>query len=330
VRRFRHAAFAKVDRPTSHVYDEGVVLVEQLRAIAYESVDGDPTRTREILEYAAETARATFCAGWLWNRAYVKPRGYAGDYLLLQRIYDARVSDDPLGAVMDRSFLVAPSARAVQNRRHLLATILFDFCRRRGPGPIISLGSGPGQELVDLSTRIATSKLDGRWNVICVDHDRRALDHLSLRLLGRKSLRVERRQADVRRLRSGDLPQVDLAYCVGVFDYLSEPQVIRVLHELWRMLAPEGVVVMANFCDRRPSIDRFSMDYIMRWSLEYRDEATLGELIAKTPFSRANTIVHEPEGIGVFAILSKGAPYIPSDTLTTAPPAEKVADGPPR
>src|SRR5688572_18200432 len=42
--------------------------------------------------------------GWLQNQARTKPRGYAGDYELLARIYDGRLCDDPIGRLFDRFF----------------------------------------------------------------------------------------------------------------------------------------------------------------------------------------------------------------------------------
>ena len=42
--------------------------------------------------------------GWLQNRARTKPRGYAGDYEMLARIYEGTLCDDPLGRLFDRYF----------------------------------------------------------------------------------------------------------------------------------------------------------------------------------------------------------------------------------
>src|SRR5690242_4501032 len=42
--------------------------------------------------------------GWLQNQARTKPRGYAGDYEMLARIYQNRLCEDPLGRLFDRYF----------------------------------------------------------------------------------------------------------------------------------------------------------------------------------------------------------------------------------
>src|SRR5262245_22846347 len=50
--------------------------------------------------------------GWLLERARNKPRGYAGDYELLGRMYEQRLSEDRVGQLLDRYFQddAAPAA----------------------------------------------------------------------------------------------------------------------------------------------------------------------------------------------------------------------------
>src|SRR4051794_23511242 len=59
--------------------------------------------------------------GWLQNRARTKPRGYAGDYETLARIYEQRLCDDPLGRLFDRYFQEQAAPQAVRNRMEMIA-----------------------------------------------------------------------------------------------------------------------------------------------------------------------------------------------------------------
>jgi hypothetical protein len=55
------------------------------------------------------------------ERCYSKPRGYAGDYLTIEKIYNNHPEGaGRIGAVVDRLFLEMPAAVAVRNRRGLL------------------------------------------------------------------------------------------------------------------------------------------------------------------------------------------------------------------
>src|SRR5688572_28014520 len=58
--------------------------------------------------------------GWLQNQARTKPRGYAGDYEMLARIYEKRLCDDPLGKLFDRYFQEEAAPRAVRNRMAMM------------------------------------------------------------------------------------------------------------------------------------------------------------------------------------------------------------------
>ena len=87
------------------------------------------------------------------HRWYSKPRGYAGDFLTIARIYDDRAEGSGVvGELIDRCMLGVPAARAVQNRRSLLADeIRADVMRIGGTTRIASLACGPARELFDLA-----------------------------------------------------------------------------------------------------------------------------------------------------------------------------------
>ena len=69
---------------------------------------------REVLPYLLMTQSA--------ERAYSKPRGYAGDYLTIDYIYrNMPNGSGRLGSVLDRCILNLPSAAAVRSRRKLLS-----------------------------------------------------------------------------------------------------------------------------------------------------------------------------------------------------------------
>ena len=56
----------------------------------------------------------------LGERMYAKPRGYAGDFLTIEYLYEDRgEGTGRLGPLIDRCFLDQPAARAIRNRRSL-------------------------------------------------------------------------------------------------------------------------------------------------------------------------------------------------------------------
>lgn len=298
---FRSAALSKVDYADAVLTDEGYQLTIGLEEIAA-TVDA---ARGEVFRYGAELARATFCAGWLWSRAYTKPRGYAGDYLLLHRMYQPQPTGDQLGDLLDRTFLEAPSAQAVLNRRTILADAIEKYTRGASALRVLSLGSGPGQELVDVSRRLGKTWDGTHLTAVCVDIDLRALNHLRMALLGSRVFVPQPLRRDVRHLTADSLGPIGFAYAAGVFDYLTDEESIRLLNMIWETLEDGGSALIGNFRDRRPPQDEFSMDYVMEWRLRYRDESTLAELVAKTKFGRLERLFYEPSGINGFAVMRK-------------------------
>jgi extracellular factor (EF) 3-hydroxypalmitic acid methyl ester biosynthesis protein len=66
------------------------------------------------------------------ERAYYKPKGYAGDYMMMEMLYaNEPKGDGKLGLLMDAWFMGITGARAVRSRRELLSAKLAEYIRKR-------------------------------------------------------------------------------------------------------------------------------------------------------------------------------------------------------
>ena len=71
------------------------------------------------------------------ERSYSKPRGYAGDFMTIEWIYQNEPEGQgPLGALMDQAFLDLSCGQAVRNRRGLITEQIERACQLRPEGPI--------------------------------------------------------------------------------------------------------------------------------------------------------------------------------------------------
>jgi SAM-dependent methyltransferase len=240
--------------------------------------------------------------GWRWR---AKPRGYAGDYLSIAQIYDDRASGDgAVGELLDRCCLRLPAARAVQNRRALLAAEIratTSRCEGR-PACVTSLAAGPARELFDVYSRI-----DEPRAVVStlIDFDREALDYCALERArhGVDDL-VTLVDANLIHVAIGrrtlELAPQDLVYSIGLIDYFDDGLVVKLLDSIYSMLRPGGRVVLGNFHPRNPT--RAIMDHVLDWRLVHRDEAAMHALFRASAF-RANCsrIFYEPQAINLFA-----------------------------
>ena len=258
---------------------------------------------RELLPYIALTGTC--------DRMYSKPRGYAGDFLTIARIYENSPGGvGRLGATIDRAFLEEPPSVAVRNRRALLGeeigrTIAAVADR---PALVTSLACGPAAELFDVYTRLPDP---ARLKTALVDIDLQALAYVADRRDGLKlqkamTLSNDNLVAMALGRSHTSIRSQDLVYSIGLIDYFSDPLVVRLIDLAHSMLAHGGRLILGNFHPRNGC--KAFMDHVLEWRLVHRTEADMDRLFQKSAFGRPCTAIRfEPQGINLFAECVKGA-----------------------
>jgi extracellular factor (EF) 3-hydroxypalmitic acid methyl ester biosynthesis protein len=243
------------------------------------------------------------------DRAYSKPRGYAGDFATIEMLYeDVATGDGRLGPFIDRWTREIAAARAVKNRRRLLAEeILRVASEWHGEQPVrvTSLAAGPARELFDVLALPNAPDLVAT----CVDIDHEALRFAAARAehLGLAD-RFTFAQDNVVRLCKGRghtaLPPQAMIYSVGLTDYLNDEYVVDLINWAYANLLPGGTLVIGNVVPTNP--DKAFMDHILEWVLIHRSEAELRSLISRSLFRAASLrLREEPAGVDLFAICRK-------------------------
>lgn len=213
------------------------------------------------------------------RRAFEKPRGYAGDAVLLDLAYRHRpysVTLTRLGAALHAWIDRRPAAHSVVERRTILAGEIDAVAERRAAARVLSIACGHLREaqLSDAVQRRAISEfvaLDQDAESLAVV-DREQRDH---------NVRVHR--ASVRRfvLSGGELGSFDLVYSAGLYDYLNEKDAMAVTNAMFHSLRPAGRMVVANFTPDLPDIGL--LEAIMDWRLIYRGDEALTTLAKGIP-----------------------------------------------
>lgn len=232
------------------------------------------------------------------HRAFNKPRGYAGDAIMMDYIYGAEEgwqppTTSPLGNGIFQYTSNASASAGVRARREHIAEKLDDIARDRIAPEVLAVASGHLRE-ASMSSAIRRRKF-GRF--IALDADAESLKEVD-RCYGRFGVQSE--LADIRKMLTGQMKYgtFDLIYSTGLYDYLKEKTGQKLSYHLFRMLKPGGKLVIANFL---PTIDDIGyMEACMDWFLIYRDRMdmmALTNLIPQVELSHIRVHVEENQNI---------------------------------
>ena len=207
------------------------------------------------------------------SRAFFKPRGYAGDAVMMDYIY-GREENWPappatdLGAAIYDYTTDAPASAGVRERRCFIAEMLDTVGRTKPNAHILSVASGHLREL-SVSTMVRRRLFE---RFVALDADAESLEEISRSY---KPYGIESHVANVRRMLKGQLEHgdFDCIYSTGLHDYLAESTAKRLTANLFRCLKPQGRLVIANFL---PEIrDCGYMEMYMDWHLVYRTRSQM-------------------------------------------------------
>lgn len=243
------------------------------------------------------------------ERAYFKPKGYAGDFLMMEHIYaNEPKGEGKLGEIIDGFCLGRPGSLAIRGRRKLLKEEISRLCSDRAAQGkntrIMNLACGPNRELFDFLQQCENSE---KVDALCVDVDSEALQYTnqfvnifphsaSIRLLSENVIKWSLGRT------SQQFGTFDIIYSAGLCDYLDTKLFRALITQCHNHLNPGGTVILGNFADYPDSI---FLDKLLKWELIYRNPDDLKELFAPTPFGENVLIISEKENVNLFAIATK-------------------------
>ncbi len=243
------------------------------------------------------------------ERAYYKPKGYAGDFLMMEHIYqNIAMGDGKIGRLFDSWGLQRPGSVAIRERRVLIKNQLKILSKQRleknNRFEVMNLACGPCRELFDFLQECEyTEKIDA----LCVDIDTEALQ-FSNQHVNNFSHKASVRYMTENLIKWGlgkvshDIGTKDMIYSAGLFDYLEPRLFCRLVDRCHQHLKPGGSLLIGNFT---PYDDVLFMDHLLHWKLIYRTREELSELFRKTRFGNDVTILSEPEQVNLFVLARK-------------------------
>ena len=223
--------------------------------------------------------------GLITRRALKKPRGYPGDYELLEVIYNNKPISKGLGFYYDKDFLDNDYAIGVRERKDKTKDILKAFVTSANYNEIniLNLACGSCREIRELfNDKFSTSK---ELNFSCVDQDEEALKFSKNNLKKlEKNIRFRFLKENVIKFagKNNDkifkiLDKYHLIYSIGLADYLPDRILKSLIRFCYELLYQGGKIVIAH-----KDIEKhkpLQPNWFCDWNFYSRDESKLIDLI---------------------------------------------------
>lgn len=222
-----------------------------------------------------------FRSEFFW-RARFRPHGYAGDYVLIEKMYMLESwSPDPcVGAgvnLIDYLYSTITGCACLWDRRARLARLLLDESQRAGRElRVLDVACGGARYLRDV-----LGATDGaiRLSVTFVDQDPSALKFLSVAMKSFSTVSTRFVCMPIRRLAADVLDEeFDVVISAGLYDYLSPSEGAFLAHSLCRRVAAGGCIAVSNYHPEERSTNLRNV--LSRWELILRDEYELAAMFS--------------------------------------------------
>lgn len=227
-------------------------------------------------------------AGASWNRAYMKPLGYPGDYQVMNYAYNLTLEGDTAYAKFCHR-LGTSTGEFIATRMTMTKQAIANLsakAARKGQThfKVASLGCGPAQEVANF-LKSTTLPLAMEFTLIDQDHDALSYAYNSTypqvaRLDGIASVKCLH-ATFLEFLATGKLfrklEKQDLIYAVGLADYLGTKRATKLVNDLYSNLAPGGTLIIGCMRTSETSLE-WQVEYVVDWTLVHRDEKEMLEL----------------------------------------------------
>ena len=248
------------------------------------------------------------------GRALRKPRGYAGDYEMMNQIYREKSEGRTFfEMLMHRYGISESSSLSVQYRRNYFVNKIFALSEGRPTFKIASIACGPAKEVIDFLQKVPVDQAD-RYEFFLLDQDIEALlnakrniyDQILKRNL---SCTVHFLPISVKMIlelspETRVLSDVgfDLIYTAGLYDYLTQPVAKLLTGNALLWVKPGGEMTIGNFHPYNPT--KSISELVADWKLIHRTEEEMTDLIQGETMKSFN-LHRDTEGIDLFLEIKK-------------------------
>jgi hypothetical protein len=270
----------------------------------------DATEKQKFYDFARAVLGDFIYGAPFAARAYRKPRGYAGDYEMMNHLYQNEAMGETLFYQCMHKYLIdEPAGEAVKNRANYLLKKLIEMIQASKENTIhvASIASGPAMEVQMLLENL--NQLAGKTvEFDFFDQDEESLKYAQKQILSKDKLlksgfKFNFINAAIKNIITDGLVEkkYHLIYSAGLFDYFSDPVAKMACEQLFRGLDKGGNLIVGNFNIDNPTTP--IMEILLDWNLIYRSVEDLQKLFGH--ISTEMSVEVEPLKINLFANLRR-------------------------
>lgn len=202
------------------------------------------------------------------KRSYEKPRGYPGDYLIFEMLYNGSLTNNGIGYYLDKWVLNYELTRGVIYRKNKIKRILKELINNNRKLDILNIGCGSSREIRELILE-KNINIGNNVTFTCLDQDTEALnfskkeiekiDHnINISFLKKDILNI------ILNREEKQLNKQDIVYSIGVADYFLKTTFENFIKYCYRLLRPKGKLIIPLCSSHNPKL------YIpLRWFCEW-------------------------------------------------------------
>jgi hypothetical protein len=234
-----------------------------------------------------------FLNNTMHGHALMKPFGYAGDFLIIDKIYTFHTSAIPEYVIWDEYFHNHSAPKAVRNRKEYFKKTLQSKLKSTSL-KLLNVASGPARDIYEIYSAL---KIKETLITTCIEMDAKAIIYAKelnkefIPYINFINKNIFKYQTEER---------YDLVWSAGLFDYFDDKAFLMILNRMKNWVTKNGEIIIGNF-NQNNNPSRGYMELFGEWYLHHRTENELIFLAKEAGFSEIQIhIGKEEEDVNLF------------------------------
>ena len=249
--------------------------------------------TKEDISIFNRSFGDEFLNNTMHGHALIKPFGYAGDFMIIDKIYTSHTSAIPELVIWDEYFHNHSAPKAVRNRKEYFKKILQKKLNGKTL-QLLNIASGPARDIFEIYSTAVSKEI---LKTTCIEMDEKAI--IYAKALNKEFLpHINFINKNIFKFNTEE--KYDLIWSAGLFDYFDDKAFLMILNRMKKWIMPGGEIIIGNF-NQANNPSRAYMEIFGEWFLHHRTEEELYSLAAKAGFMPNQVqIGKEDEDVNLF------------------------------